>query len=269
MGWLDKFFGSKPADAKEKTRKGTYHYHGGELKRAVRDYVDNAKGEFTVPQIADAIGFKSSSHSRVNGLSVYLRELEKAGVVKCLTTGNRYPGQPNTWKKVETQAKPQPKERKVRRYPVGGLEKAIREVIKSFNGPFEIQQIGDALGRNCADGGGVYTAMARLEKKGVVKIVERGAGTRRGKWELARKYQTKPEPPKSETKPALVSEPIVIPFYHDADYRVVARKDKRVIALVEEKRTDALGKERWVTAETSAILYQQALKAVCGQLIGR
>ena len=81
----------------------------------------------------------------------------------------------------------------------------------------------------------------------------------------------KPKPevtlPKSIPTPTITSAPITVPFYYDAEFRVVAKRDKRLVTLIEQKRTDAMGNDKWEPAETNVRLYQQALKAVCGHIL--
>lgn len=287
MKWLDRLFGVKETE-KTGAHRGAYQHHGGELKRKVLDYVNNAKGEFTAPQMATAIGYKSSSHSRVNGLSQYLRELEKAGVIECLTIGDRYPGQPNIWKKKvmdspkpkkqqapssepELKTKPAPMEQGIKRWRIGELEMAVAEAVRSLGGQFGVRQVGKIIGHGNINGGGIYNALKRMERNGELKLVSLGGSHCGNKWERVIKNQPKPEvvPPKAIPTPTLTSATVAVPFYYDAEFRVVAKRDKRLITLIEQKKTDALGNEKWEPAETNVRLYQQALKAVCGHILAQ
>ena len=143
----------------------------------------------------------------------------------------------------------------------GERKRKILDAISKFDGEFTTIEIAKASGYTQSCGHtGIATYLREFEKKGLIECVT--VGKRRRCDPLVWRKKT-------AAKQALVSKPVTVPFYYEAEFRVVAKRDKRIITLIEQKKTDALGNEKWEPAETNVRLYQQALKAVCGHILAQ
>lgn len=264
MKWLKNLFGRN----EEKPQPGnysnprTFRRYGnlGELPAAVRNFVARTSTPFTIRDVAAGISYVNANGQ---GLHKTLRELEREGII---TASRRHPGGPITWTKAE--AKPH----EIKRLRAKGVSlrvvaAEIMPILKSADGPMSANEIRVALGREktgkCDP---VYKALRILADEGDIRRAGFGPQPAHAHlWEAVKPVEApKPVP----VCPSGASPLLVVPFCHEGDFRVVAKRDKRVVVLIEAKRADALGKENWVTAETNILLYQQALKAVCGRVIG-
>lgn len=256
MKWLKDLFGVKE-ETREYLMRPRYGKQG-EMTKAIREYVIKTSGPFTIRDVAKGIGHYDKLG---RGLHKAVHPLEKEGLVKMLP---REKGKLMLWEKVvkNTPAKPQTQTAKPHHYPkgTGGRMESVLDVITTAGRPLSLNEIRDALGLpRTKVNDTVYGAVSRLCVSGAIRKV--GSMKQKGHpylFDIA-----KPSP-----KPTLTSSPLTVPFYYDAEFRVVAKRDKRLMAVIEQKRADSLGKEKWEPAETNVRLYQQALKAVCGQLLG-
>lgn len=271
MKWLERLFGTQeePVNVKKRVRKtvakkAQKNAFDEQIRSDIKNYVLAKRSPWSVRQISEELKCGAQIVYGVIGTL----SLKKEVVLHHTETGEI--GRPTKFFLARHIEPVTPKTIAVERWGRGELDKAVTEAVKTFNGPFEVSHVGRAIGHRDLTGGGVYHALKRLAGKGIVRErSRRGEGCSCGTWELTRKAQPKPEttPPKPIPAPTRTSNPVTVPFYYDAEFRVVAKRDKRIIALIEQKKKDAMGQEKWEPAETDIRLYQQALKAVCGHML--
>lgn len=264
MKWLDRFFGAKQEETKAEANRPVLlvNRYGqvGELKKAVEQYIANSTGPFTIRDVSAAIGHFDPLG---RGLHKTVHRFEKKGLVKVLP---REKGALMTWEKIDKK----PEAAIVKRACAkSGMGKATQfcalQFLQTASCPVTADDVRSALGiKTSKPNDAVWMALKSLSRTGVIR--ELGRKKVKGSpilWEAVQTTSSKTPP----VPLALVSKPITVPFYFDAEFRVVTKRDKRLIALIEQKKADSLGKEKWEPAETNIRVYQQALKAVCGELI--
>lgn len=268
MKWLDRLLGVEQAENAVHNNRPIFRVQRygrqGELTEAVKQYIVNSTHPFTIRDVSAGIGHFDPLG---RGLHKTVHSFEKKGLVKVLP---RDKGALMTWEKVERKAKAPVKTASKK----GAVRESILRVLRSSTAPMTTVEIRSALGRPARyNNDPIYASLCGLSADKCI----RKAGTARSKggailWEAVKPVASGSHAsvvlPNAIPTPSHASQPLTVPFYYDAEFRIVAKRDKRLVALVERKRTDALGCEHWEAVNNGGgALYMEAMRVLAGELI--